>query len=127
MIRSPFRLVQILVISGWLPSIFAAAPVELRITGDWEVKAVLPVTPASPSAPVAIETMLHVPPPASITVTAERYDSLPRFNPKAGGWAKSAQLRGVRAQETTTPFLLDPASLVLRSGPGADAEMYQAG
>lgn len=40
------------------------------------------------------------------------------FNPNTGGWVKGAQLRGVRAQETTTPFLLDPTSLVLR--PGAD-------
>ena len=54
-----------------------------------------------------------------MTVTAEKIDSLPLFNPNAGGWAKGAQLRGVRAQETTTPNLLDPESLVLRAGPAS--------
>ena len=49
------------------------------------------------------------------------------FNPKAGGWVKGAQLRGVRAQETTTPFLLEPDSLVLRSGSAADAEVFRPG
>jgi len=37
------------------------------------------------------------------------------------------QLRGVRAQETTTPYLLDTNSLVLRDGPDATAEPYRKG
>ena len=60
-------------------------------------------------------------------VVAEKHDSLPQFNPNTGGWAKGAQLRGVRAQETTTPYLLDPESLVLRSGPEPDAPLLRRG
>jgi lysophospholipase L1-like esterase len=62
-----------------------------------------------------------------VAVTAERHDSLPLFNPKAGGWLKGAQLHGVQAQETTTPGLLDADSLVLRTGPEPDAAVFQLG
>ena len=72
-------------------------------------------------------TTLHVAPPVIVTVTAEKHDSLPLFNPNAGGWAKGAQLRGVRAQETTTPYLLDPESLVLRAGPEPDSPLLRRG
>jgi lysophospholipase L1-like esterase len=98
----------------------AAVPAELTITGDWDVK-------VSGVAPPTIETTLHVAPPKIISVTDEKFDSLPVFNPKAGGWMKGAQLRGVRAQETTTPFLLEPDSLALRSGSAADAEVFRKG
>src|SRR5690606_6467148 len=33
----------------------------------------------------------------------------------------------LEAQETTTPFLLDPQTLVVRSGPGEDAAAYVKG
>ncbi len=98
----------------------AATPAELIITGDWEVKVSL-------REPRDMETKLSLSPPKIVTVTAEKFESLPVFNPKAGGWVKGAQLRGVRAQETTTPFLLETNSLVLRAGPTADAELFQQG
>lgn len=53
-----------------------------------------------------------------ISVTAEEHTAIPVFNPKAGGWVKGAQLTGVKAQETTSPHLLDKESFVLR---GSDA------
>lgn len=62
-----------------------------------------------------------------LTVVAEKYTSVPVFNPKAGGWVKGAQLVGVKAQETTSPNLLDAASLTLRSGPEADASLVVRG
>ncbi len=98
-----------------------AAPVELELVGDWTIQAVL--RDASP--PVA--ALLQVPSAKFVTVRAEKYDALPLFNPNTGGWVKGAQLRGVRAQETTTPFLLDPKSLVLRAGPDSAAEAFRAG
>lgn len=97
-----------------------ASPAIVTITGEWEIK-------VSVAEPRPIEATLRVPPPAVIAVTGEKFDSLPLFNPKAGGWVKGAQLRGVRAQETTTPFLLEPDSLVLRSAPGGDADMFRKG
>ena len=62
-----------------------------------------------------------------VAVAGEKYDSLPLYDSKAAGWTKGAQLRGVRAQETTTPHLFDPESLVLRAGPEADAPAFRRG
>ena len=62
-----------------------------------------------------------------IAVAGERYASVPLFNPKAGGWVKGAQLKGVEAQETTSPHLLDPASFALREGPDADSPEFARG
>ena len=77
----------------------------LKITGAWT----LDVSVAGKRIPLGIDS------PAIATVTGEKIDSLPLFNPNAGGWVKGAQLQGVRAQETTTPGLRARARL--RSGP----------
>ena len=98
----------------------AGAAAELEIIGDWEIK-------VTASEPRVVEATLKVTPPQIIGVTAEKFDSLPVFNPKAGGWVKGAQLRGVRAQETTTPYLLDPESLILRDGPAANSVAFRKG
>ena len=103
-------------------SIGSAAPAEFKIAGDWDVQVTV-----SDDKGTAVSTLLHVPRPAWVTVTAEKHDSLPVFNPRAGGWVKGAQLFGVRAQETTTPFLLETTSLVLRAGPEATSETFRKG
>ena len=95
-------------------------PAELKLAGDWEVLVLL-------KKPHPLAATVHVAPPEIVTVVAEKYDSLPPFNPNAGGWGKGAQLRGVCAQETTTPDLLDPESLVLRAGPEPDAALLRRG
>jgi len=86
---------------------------EFVITGDWEVR--------------AGGQTVRVRPPAMIDVRAERYVGLPMFNPKAGGWVKGMKLKGVRAQETTSPRLLDVASFHLRAGAGEDAAVFIRG
>jgi len=98
----------------------AGTPAELKLTGDWDVLVTLQKahTPA---------TTVRVAPAEMVTVAGEKFASLPEFNPKTGGWVKGAQLHGVQAQETTTPFLLDPESLVLRSGPEPDAPLLRRG
>ena len=98
----------------------ASSPAELKLAGDWEVL-------VSVKEPRPFAATIGVAPPVILTVVAERYDSLPLFNPDAGGWAKGAQLRGVCAQETTTPYLLDPESLVLRAGPQPDSPVLRRG
>jgi lysophospholipase L1-like esterase len=103
-----------------IPWLHAQAPAEVRLVGDWQVKVTV-------REPRFVETTLNVPPPELIAVASEKFDSLPVFNPRAGGWVKGAQLRGVRAQETTTPYLLDTNSLVLRAGPGADSREFRRG
>jgi lysophospholipase L1-like esterase len=91
----------------------AQQPASFTIAGDWEVR--------------VGSQMLHVTPPEVIAVTAEKYTSIPLFNPKAGGWVKGAQMRGVKALETTSPHLLDEASFALRAGPEPDAPLFTKG
>lgn len=92
------------------------APAQLSVSGDWQVKVLYD----------SKEFRVSVPEVSTVSVLGERYESLPRFNPKAGGRVKGAQLKGVQAQETTTPFLLDPISLELRAGiePNATANFW---
>jgi len=98
----------------------AATPAEVKPVGDWEVLVIV-------SEPRALTKTLRFSPPATVAVSDEKLASLPLFNPKAGGWAKGAQLRGVRAQETTTPYLLDAESLVLRTGAEPGSPLLQRG
>ena len=103
-----------------LPAGYAVTPADLKLTGDWDVLVTV-------KDRRALATTVHVAPPMPVAVSAEKYDSLPLYDSKAAGWTKGAQLRGVRAQETTTPHLLDPESLVLRAGPEADAPVFRRG
>ena len=98
----------------------AATPAEFKLVGDWEVQVTV-------SEPRARKTTSRVASPPLVTVTAERHAALPFFNPTAGGWVKGAQLRGMQAQETTTPYLLDPDSFILRAGLEPDANVFQRG
>lgn len=100
----------------------SAAPAEFKLAGDWDVQVTFTHGNGSP-----VSTVVRVTPPEWVAVTAEKYDSLPVFNPHAGGWVKGVQLVGVRAQETTTPYLLDTNSLVLRAGPEASSETFRRG
>lgn len=98
----------------------AAAP-EISLAGDWSVRV------RQRHWLHTSESVLSVPPPQPVSVVAERYERLPEFNPQTAGWVKGAQLRGLQAQETTTPFLLDPESVVVRAGSEANAMSYRAG
>lgn len=96
----------------------AQEPAAFTVAGAWEVRVTL--------AGFDSQTV-RVMPPVMIEVTAERYRAVPLFRPKAGGWVKGAQLNGVKAQETTSPHLLDPESFTLRAGPEADAPSFTRG
>jgi lysophospholipase L1-like esterase len=96
----------------------AQEPATFTLVGDWDVRV---------SLPGANTQVVHVTPPVMSTVAAEKYTALPIFNPKAGGWVKGTQLKGVQAQETTSPHLLDAASFILRSGPEPDAPSFTKG
>ena len=99
-------------------------PAAFKVAGDWQVEVVLPAAGAGGQA---VRTVLEVPPAARLTVSGERCERCPVFNPAAGGWAKGASLRGVRAQECATPGLLVPESLEMRAGPGPDSERFEPG
>jgi len=98
----------------------AIEPASIRVSGDWEVE----VSLRRPKSPVV---KVQVPAPELVTVKAERHAALPVFNPKTGGWAKGARLQQLVAQETTTPYLLDPASLVVRAGADEASETFRLG
>ncbi len=114
--RSAFPLLIAAALAAF--SALAQEPASFAIAGDWDVR----VTVAGAGG-----ATLHVTPPAMIAVTAEKYAEIPLFNPKAGGWVKGAQLRGVKAQETTSPHLLDETSFTLRAGPEPDAPLFTKG
>jgi len=95
-----------------------AAPTTFALAGDWAVQVSRPGVPAD---------TLAVAPPLIRSVTAEKHDALPVYNPQAGGWARGARLVGLRSQETTSAYLLDPASFALRAGPAPDAALFTAG
>lgn len=111
-----------LLLLGWFASIsiLAAAPANFSVVGDWDVRVTV-------EEPKSIQATLRVSPPPLITVSGERHGRLPVFNPKAGGWVKGAQLRGVQAQETTTPGLLVAGTLTLRAGAEAEAAVFTRG
>ena len=100
----------------------APEPATLTLTGDWQIKVSAHKAKGRP-----ITATLDVAPPALLTVKAEKLATLPIFNPKAGGWVKGATLSAVRAQECTTPHLLEPESLELRTGPEPDAPRLTRG
>jgi lysophospholipase L1-like esterase len=103
------------------------APVNLSLAGDWTVKASLPASSGQGSAAIPIEALIQVQAPCLLAMSAERHNSLPLFNGNASGWTKGDRLLALCAQETTTRFLLDPASLVVRAGPEADADSFRLG
>jgi lysophospholipase L1-like esterase len=98
----------------------AAAPGELKVVGDWEVQVTV-------TEPQPLSATLQVEPPVLVAVESEKHTEVPRFNPKAGGWVKGAQLRGVQAQECTTPGLLEPGSFILRAGATPADTLFQPG
>ncbi len=123
-------LVFVFAFEAALTCVLAAAaeetPPNLRLSGDWQVQVTLP-SQMSGVGQRPRTTTLEVSPPTIVTVKAERYDRLPLFNAKTAGWVKGAPLRGVAAQECTSFGMLDPASLVIRTGPEAEAQRLELG
>lgn len=109
------------------PSAVAPAPkprasTALKIIGDWQLEIVASNATATTTATLAIE------PPVYRDVQAEKFETLPLYNSNSwSGWNRGVPLRGVFAQECSTPGLLDPATLVIRAGPTADSAVYEPG
>ena len=96
----------------------AQAPASFTITGDWDVEITLRGMAGQ---------SVHVLPPSLVAVASEKHAAVPVFDPKANGWSKGRQLTGVKAQETTSPRLLEPASFHLRAGPEPHAHTFTEG
>src|SRR4051812_35420427 len=115
--RAFFLLFAFVLAGGTALQLAQDASVSFTVVGDWDVEVNVP--------DANVSGVVHVMPPTMIHVTAEEYKSIPVFNPKAGGWVRGAQLRGVQAQETTSPRLLDAGSFTLRPGPAADSTVFE--
>ena len=93
--------------------------ISFQVVDAWSVKVIVP--------DAGVSSIVHVSPPLVVRVNAEEYKSIPVFNLKVGGWLRGAQLRGVKAQETTSPRLLDPDSFRLRSVAASEAPLLRQG
>lgn len=92
------------------------------LVGDWTISVTVAAGAAAP-----IRGTVEVEPARWYVVKAQRIPSLPVFNPNVGGWAKGAALPELRAQECSSPRLLDPASVEIRRGPEPDSPLLKPG
>ena len=100
-----------------------AEPAKVSVVGEWQVRIEAgSISVGERQATLAAPVTLEVAPSTVLEVKDEAYEKLPVFNPKAGGWIRGAQLRGVKCQECTARFLLDPQSFHLKKEKGAAAE-----
>jgi len=103
-----------------LSSASAKTSASFKITGDWQLEVTVPNGGSNIIANVTVA------PPGIRVVETEKYDSLPLFNSNnPAGWSKGIPLKGVFAQECSTPGLLEPTSLVMRSGTNSDATVFE--
>ena len=92
------------------------------VAGDWKVL----VEGVRDGRKIA--SVVAVPPPDIITVNAEMHERMPVYDPTCwAGWGRGIALREIRAQECSTKYALDPASLEVQSGPGAGTRIFERG
>ncbi len=98
-----------LVFGVWMAAATAvsAAPAAVALTGDWQVK----VEADGVAATVTVDG------PEAVKVADEKIGKLPVFNPGGAEYARGEKLAGVRAQECSVRYALDPDSLVVRAVP----------
>ena len=108
---------------GLLGRVGWAAPVtapSVEVVGPWSVR-VSPGTVRVGRKAVAVKA--RVDPSVSnatlVSVSDERYENLPIYEPQVAPWARGARLKGVVTSETTAPDSLVPESVVVKSAPGA--------
>lgn len=110
-----------------LPCLLYAEPARVSVVGDWQVRIEAgEIAVGERRMTLAAPAALDVPPAVVVEVRDEAYAKLPLFNPKTGGWVRGAQLRGVKCQECTARFQLEPASFHLKKAAG-QAEEWQRG
>lgn len=113
-------------VMGLWPCLVGAAP-EVTVVGDWSVQVGAGEVVVAGRAVAVTPTTLEVQPADQVVVTDERALKLPLYDPAGPVWRRAYPLRGVVTQETTARHMLDPDSLRVKAGPGADAVIYQRG
>jgi hypothetical protein len=102
----------------------ARTSVEMNIIGDWQVEAIAHVSNGTPHD---VKATLSVTSPEPVVVTDERHDSIPEFIPSQPDWAMQEKFQAMNDGLCTAVFALDPASVKVRSTPGANAVTYEQG
>lgn len=102
---------------------------DIKIHGNWWIIEVEIHYQDEQSHAVQKRVPLSVDPPETTTVTDERYESLPMFDPKPHpfGWGRGEPLVGLRAAGCTTRHALEPTSVVVRSAPGSEGMVFERG
>lgn len=104
-----------------LLSTVAFAAAEVRLAGDWSIQVEM-------TGEQAVKGRVEIRKLGLVTVENERHEKLPDFDFQTkAGWRKGARLAGVKAEECTVQGALDPASLVVKDGPGAEAKAFRRG
>lgn len=106
-----------------VPCLLCGEPAKVSVAGPWQVRLEAgAVTVGERTVSVAAASVLDVPPAEVVEVKDEAHRGLPEYNPRAGGWARGARLRGLECQECTARFQLDTGSFRLKRGPREAAE-----
>ncbi|EAQ81106.1 SGNH/GDSL hydrolase family protein [Blastopirellula marina] len=114
-----------LLISGLAASAALAVepPAKVTLSGDWAVQ----VDVAGAADGPGVSALVAVDLPGLFTVTAERHASLPVYDPAGPQYRRGARLTALISESLTAPDLLDPSSVVVRSGPTDSDETYVRG
>ncbi|PQO26371.1 hypothetical protein C5Y96_20250 [Blastopirellula marina] len=114
-----------LLVSGLATSVATAAEpaAHIQLSGDWAVQ----VNVAAGENAPKVSALVAVDRPELFTVTAERHESLPIYDPAGPQYRRGARLTALISESLTAPDLLDPASVVVRSGPNKTDETYVRG
>lgn len=114
-----------LLISGLATSLVAAAEpaANIKLNGDWAVQVTVARSETHPEASALVAVDL----PRLVTVTAERHANLPVYDPAGPQYRRGNRLTALIAESLTAPDLLEPASVVVRSGPNDTDETYVRG
>jgi len=96
-----------------VPSAFGEPSMEL--VGAWRVRV----------AACGLSEALTVTPPDIVNVADEPYESIALFSGPV--WRRGTPLLGTKAEVCSVADALEPASLIVRDGPGPDAKAYALG
>lgn len=100
--------------------------IPARITAPWTIE-VGPGKVVLDGREIVLKQAVsfEVKPQSKVEVRDEKHDSLPLFNPNAGGWIKGAKLKQLITEECTAAGYLIPESVKIKSAAGMGTALKQ--